>query len=104
MKSYADDEPFLCPCCGANISTSDNCPNCGELVNVDEDDVLEEAWKNNQIKRIDFLNEQYRTACKQEMMNDLINQFDLLLANENISDDKKDIIYRIIMDVLNINS
>jgi len=46
MKSYADDEPFLCPCCGAMISTSDECPNCGELVNVDEDKIWEEAWKN----------------------------------------------------------
>ena len=48
MKTYADDEPFLCPCCGTNISTSDNCPNCGELVNVDEDDVWDEAWSNNE--------------------------------------------------------
>ena len=47
MKSYADDEPFLCPCCGANINTSDECPNCGELVNVDEDEIWEEAWRNN---------------------------------------------------------
>ena len=74
-----------------------------------EDEVWDEAWNSNQKgkvneQRIDILNEQYRRACKQEMMNDLIKKFNLFLFDENISDDSKDKIYRIVMDVLSLNS
>jgi hypothetical protein len=53
-------------------------------------------------KTIEELNKEYRRACKQEMMNDLIKEFNLLLVNDNISDKKKSCIFQIIMNVIRI--
>jgi len=73
-----------------------------------EDECWDEAWEKNQIEkvkkeRMNILSEEYRRACKQEMMNDLIKKFNLLLVNENISDGNKERIYHIIMNVLSID-
>lgn len=54
------------------------------------------------IKCTKELSEQYRRACKQEMMNDLIKEFNLLLVNEDVSDDKKNSAFNIIMNVIQI--
>jgi len=55
------------------------------------------------MKNIDELSEDYRRACKQEMMNDLVKEFNLLLVNENISGEKKSITFQMLMHTIKIS-
>ena len=66
-----------------------------------EDECWDEAWENkNKTDKLNVLNEEYRRACKQEMMNDLIKEFDKLLVDETISGKMKNMAFRMVMDIL----
>jgi len=55
------------------------------------------------MKTIDELSEEYRRACKQEMMNDLVKEFNLLLVNENVSGEKISLTFQMLMDTIKIS-
>lgn len=55
------------------------------------------------MKNMDELSEEYRRACKQEMMNDLIKEFNLLLVNENISGEKKSLTFQMLMNTIKVS-
>jgi len=49
------------------------------------------------------LSEEYRRACKQKMMNDLVKEFNLLLFNENVSGDKINLTFQILMNTIKVS-
>jgi len=55
------------------------------------------------MKNIDELSEEYRRACKQEMMNDLVKEFNLLLVNENVSGEKISLTFQMLMNTIKIS-
>ena len=55
------------------------------------------------MKTIDELSEEYRRACKQEMMNDLVKEFNLLLVNENVAGEKISLTFQMLMDTIKIS-
>lgn len=55
------------------------------------------------MKNINELSEEYRQACKQEMMNDLIKEFNLLLVNENIAEEKIGLTFQMLMNTIKIS-
>lgn len=61
--------------------------------------MLTKLSKENLIAKLD---EKYKMACKQGMMNDLIREFNLLLANENVSDEKKSQVFDLVMNIINL--
>ena len=66
-----------------------------------EDEVWDEAYESKEkANKLNILNEAYRRACKQEMMNDLIKEFDKFLTNETISDERKDWGFKMMMDIM----
>jgi len=55
------------------------------------------------MKNMEELSEEYRRACKQEMMNDLVKEFNLLLVNENISGEKISLTFSMLMNTIKIS-